>query len=240
MRLLYSAIALAAALAACSGNAAPDSGPRETRAFQLSGFDKVDLRGADDVRVTTGGAFSVRAEAPREVLDALEIDVVDGILRVSRKRGEGWNWGSGNRGSALVSVTMPAATAASISGAGDLTLDRGSGDFAGTVSGSGDLAIGRIEGGNVRLSVSGSGDIAAAGNAANLNATVSGAGTIRAGELIARSGDVRVSGAGDIVARIDGNVDVRLSGVGSADLGPQSVCRTRKSGVGDVKCGRSV
>lgn len=238
MRLEWTASLTALALVACSGGDASgreDDGPVATRDFTATGFDKVDLAGADDVTIQTGGDFAVRAKGPQAVLDRLEVEVVGSTLRIRRERTSGWNWG--NRKGATIAVTMPTATGASVSGAGDLTLDRGTGDFIATVSGAGDLTVGQIAGGNVTLRVSGSGDIAAAGSAQTLRAGVSGAGNVRAGELVARRGEVSVSGVGDISARIDGPAKVSVSGVGSANLGPNAVCDIRKSGVGDVKCG---
>ncbi|UZK69107.1 DUF2807 domain-containing protein [Sphingomonas sp. S1-29] len=227
-------------LAACSGGSVDGddgeaAGPQAQRSFTLSGFDKVDLAGPDNVRVMTGSAFSVRAEGPQDVIDKLKLEVVDGTLRVGRERSSNWKWGRNPR--ATVTVTLPNATGASVSGAGGLTLDRGTGDFTATISGAGDLAVGRIDGGNVTLKLSGTGDIAAAGVARTLNASVSGAGSIRAEELVARQGKVSLSGVGDVAVRIDGPAQVSVSGVGSARLGPNSVCTTRKSGVGSVECG---
>lgn len=228
-------------LAACSGggidggDSEPATGPQAQRSFALSGFDKVDLAGPDNVRVMTGSAFAVRAEGPQDVIDKLKLEVVDGTLRVGRERSSNWKWGRNPR--ATVTVTLPNATGASVSGAGGLTLDRGTGDFTATISGAGDLAVGRIDGGDVTLKLSGTGDIAAAGVAERLNASVSGAGSIRADELVARQGKVSLSGVGDVAVRIDGPAQVSVSGVGSASLGPNSICTTRKSGVGSVECG---
>lgn len=225
-------------LAACSGSSddtAPAVEPQAQRSFALSGFDKVDLAGPDHVRVLTGNAFAVRAEGPQDVLDKLKVEVVDGTLRIGRERSSNWKWGRNPR--ATVTVTLPNATGASVSGAGGLTLDRGTGSFTATISGAGDLAVGRIDGDTVTLRLSGTGDIAAAGIADTLNASVSGAGSIRAEELVARRGKVSVSGVGDVAVRIDGPAQVSVSGIGSASLGPKAVCTIRKSGLGSVECG---
>lgn len=224
-------------LAACSGNAAAgrDDSPQATRSFALSGFERVALAGADDVRVTTGGDFAVRAEGPSATLERLDLRVENGELIVSRVSEQGWKLRD-ERG-ATIHVTMPRATALRLVGAGNMTLDRGSGDFAATLSGAGDLTVGNIEAERVRLALSGSGDIAVAGSTRMLDAAISGAGSIRAVDLVAGSGRVRLNGVGSIDARIDGPAQVELSGVGSADLGPASQCSVRRRGVGSVKCG---
>jgi hypothetical protein len=237
-RLAASAIGIAI-LAACSQDATAgrDDGPVASRSFQLSGFERVTLAGADEVRVTTGGDFTVRAEGPSATLEKLDLRVEDGELIVDRIKER--RWGLNLDRGATVHVTMPRATAVRITGAGDMTLDRGSGDFSGAITGAGDLAVGSIYAERVRLDLAGTGDIAVAGSTRMLNASVSGAGSIRAVDLVAASGRVRLTGVGGIEARIDGPADVELSGVGSADLGPNSQCRVRRSGVGSVTCGNT-
>jgi hypothetical protein len=237
-RLVASAIGIAA-LAACSQDATAgrDDAPAASRSFPLSGFERVTLAGADEVRVTTGGDFAVRAKGPAATLEKLDLRVENGELIVGRIKEQ--RWGLNRDRSATVHVTMPRATAVRITGAGDMTLDRGSGDFSAAITGAGDLAVGSIEAERVRLDLAGTGDIAVAGSARMLDASVSGAGSIRAVDLVAASGRVRLTGVGGIDARIDGPADVELSGVGSADLGPNSQCRVRRSGVGSVTCGNA-
>ncbi|WP_315760655.1 head GIN domain-containing protein [Sphingomonas sp. Y38-1Y] len=232
----FTALLLAIPLVACGGGSADagGQGPRGERSYKLSGFTRVVNAAPAEVRITTGGGFDVVANGNQKLLDRLEIDVVDGTLRIRTKK-DGWNWG--NSGSATIEVAMPRIEGASIVGAGDMTIDRGTGNFAGEISGAGDLTIGRVEGGNVSLNVSGAGDVAAAGTAQTLNATVAGAGSVRAKELTVRSADVEVAGAGSISATVDGDARVSIAGLGSVDLGPRAKCTVSKSGLGSVTCG---
>lgn len=222
---------------AASGVILPAQAQRATsRSFPASGFDRVALSGADDVIVTTGSGFSVRASGDPRAVEALEIVVERGALQVRRKQ-QGWNWGTGNRGKAVVRVTMPRIVGASLAGSGDMTIDRGEGNFNAAIAGSGDMAIGRIDGRSVNLSVSGSGDLAAAGQAQQLQARIGGSGTIQASGLRAGAANVSVGGSGNLTARVSGDARVSVAGSGSVDLGPGSRCRVSKAGSGSVRCG---
>ncbi|MEZ0497761.1 head GIN domain-containing protein [Sphingomonas sp. IW22] len=230
------AILLAVPLTACGGIAVGggDPGPRVERSYPLSGFTRVTNAASADVRVTTGNGFEVRVSGNEALVDRLEMKVEDGTLRIGA---EERSWGWGNQGSATVEVMMPQIQAAAIVGAGNMTIDRGSGDFSADVAGAGDMAIGRIDGNKVRLTISGAGDIAAAGNAQMLDASVAGTGSIRARELMVRGAKVDVAGAGDVTANVDGDAAVSIAGVGSVDLGHRSRCQVSKAGIGSVKCG---
>jgi hypothetical protein len=232
----FNAILLAIPLVACGSGSAigSDAGPQGERSFAASGFTRVATSAPADVRVTTGGAFSIKAKGGEKLLDRLEIANENGTLQIRVKKAA-WNWGRDQK--ATIEVTMPQIDGASVAGAGDVTIDRGSGNFTGTISGAGDLTIGQVEGGDVSFDVSGAGDVAVAGTAQTLNASVSGAGSVRAKELRVRAAEVSVAGAGSVDAMVDGDARVSLAGVGSVDLGPRAKCTVSKSGVGSVTCG---
>ena len=62
MHRLFVAAALILAGSACgTGNAVEGSGSGRQRNYQVGAFDRVELAGHYDVRVTVGGAQSVRA-----------------------------------------------------------------------------------------------------------------------------------------------------------------------------------
>lgn len=234
----FNAILLAIPLVACGSGSAvggSDPGPRAERSYPLSGFTRIANAAPADVRVTTGGGFAIKASGSEKLLERLELTVENGALQIRVRKGA---WNFGNNGSATIEVAMPRIEGASIAGAGGMTIDRGSGDFAGDISGAGDLTIGRVEGGNVSFDVSGAGDVAAAGTAETLNASVAGAGSIRAKELRVRSAEVEVAGAGSVDATVDGDARVSIAGIGSVDLGPRAKCNVSKAGLGSVTCGQ--
>ena len=218
-----------------SGTKANPSGSGGTRSFDASGFSSVDLRGADDVVVTVGPAFAVRAEGPAEELDRLDIRVDGGTLRVGRELTSGWL--SSHRG-VKVHVSMPSIDGASVSGSGDMTIDRAQGErFHGAVAGSGDLSIAALTTRQARLSVAGSGDVAAKGSVGSLKVSVAGSGAVDASALKATSADVSIAGSGDVSADVDGPAKVSIAGSGDANLGPRARCSTSKVGSGSAHCG---
>ena len=86
-------ILLCGVLAACGVNGKPQgdavapSGGGATRSYSVRDFAKVEVAGADDVEVRTGGEFSVIASGAPEVLDELEIRRDGDTLHVGRKPG---------------------------------------------------------------------------------------------------------------------------------------------------------
>lgn len=230
-------------LAACSIGAAADeggiagSGSGTTRSFAATDFTGVSLRGSDDVEVTTGGAFAVRAEGPAEVLDRLKIERDGDTLKIGRKRDANFNWGSYK--GARIFVTMPSIAKASIAGSGDLSVNRvASGDFEGSTAGSGSLSIGAMSVANAALSIAGSGDISAKGTAETLKLSIAGSGDIDASGVKAKAADASIAGSGSISADVNGKASVSILGSGDANMGANAVCQISKMGSGTVTCGK--
>ncbi len=230
-------------LAACSAGGLSDSGgvagtgSGTTRTFAVSDFKGVALRGSDDVQVTTGAAFAIRAEGPAEVLDRLKIERDGDMLKIGRKRDLSFNWG--DQKSARIFVTMPSIVRATIAGSGDMSVDRvASGDFEGGAAGSGNLSIAALSVANAEFSIAGSGDISAKGAAETLNMSIAGSGDIDASGVKASGGDASIAGSGNIRADINGKATVSILGSGDADMGPNAVCEISKLGSGSVTCGK--
>ncbi len=225
---------IAAAVLALSGcaNASAVPSPATERSYALSGFTAVELAGPDDVRVSVGPGFSVRATGPAETLDRLEVTVVGDRLRV-RRIGR-----SVSRDGATVFVTLPALRAASLGGSGDLRVDRvEGGDFATAVAGSGDLTVERLAVDRLTGDLAGSGTLSLAGSARELELSVAGSGDVAAGGLATERAAVSVMGSGDVRAAVRGPASVSMMGSGDVDLGPAARCQVSKMGSGSVRCG---
>jgi len=227
-------------LAACQSNweregrAAQASGEGTSRSYDAKDFTKVDLRGPDDVDVRAGDSFSVRAEGDAKTLDRLEIAVVDGTLRIGRKESSGWHWGGGP--GVKVHVTLPRLNAASVSGSGNLDVDRAEGDFAGDVAGSGNLSVGALNGSAADLAIAGSGNLKIAGQAAKLSASIAGSGEIDAKGLSATSADVSIAGSGSVRGTVKGPASVSIMGSGDVELGGGASCSVNRMGSGNARC----
>ncbi|HEY5711139.1 MAG TPA: head GIN domain-containing protein [Allosphingosinicella sp.] len=238
--LLSSAIVLCACHANghAEGHAdARDSGPSESRNFQVAAFDRIALAGSPDVIVTVGGAPSVRAEGSTASLDRLEIVSEGGQLRIGMRSGTSWSWFSSSHRGITVHVTVPSLVATSTAGSGDIRIDRVAGPrFAGSISGSGDLQIAALQSPETTFSVTGSGGITAAGTSQHTNASVTGSGDIDLSGLEATDATLAVVGSGDVSVRATGTAAIDIRGSGDVTVTGPARCTVSKSGSGEAHC----
>lgn len=203
------------------------------RNFPVTGFDRLQVRGSADVTVTTGKAVGVRATGDPQALDRLDIRVEKGALIVGTKRGS-WGW---DNGKVAVAVTVPMLRAASVSGSGDVRVDRvDTAEFEASVAGSGNLALPSLTASRARFSVMGSGNVDATGKANETRASVAGSGNLNIGAL--RSGvlTASVSGSGEIDAFATTSASVSAAGSGDIRVRGGARCAISKAGSGRVDC----
>lgn len=247
MRMLVSLIALAA-LAACGASSAQEnregerraepSGETGTRSFALQNFDKVDLRGPDDVAISVGGAFAVEAEGDAAELDRLRIEVVRGELRIGREGDREWfSWGGDDSRALRIRVTMPAIRAASVTGSGDMTIDRASAEsFEAAIAGSGNLTIASLEARRAAFDIAGSGDIEAAGTAGQVDIGIAGSGNVLARDLRAETLEANIVGSGDVEAFATRTAEASLLGSGDVVVRGGARCSSNSMGSGELRC----
>lgn len=237
MRLLL-ICAAALPLGAChaswesGGHSVDASGTGATRTYAAVDFTAVALEGSDDVDVRYADTYSVKAEGSPKVLDLLDIRVDGTTLKIGRKPNSGWSWDNG----AKISVTLPKLVSASISGSGNMAVDRAEGDFSGGVSGSGDLRIASLNGHSADLSIAGSGNLVIAGTAGSLDADTAGSGDIDAAGLTVSRAKVSVAGSGNVKGTVKGDAQVSIVGSGDVDLGGGAKCSVSSLGSGDAHC----
>lgn len=237
---------IVAITAACSAGAqsggAGDSAPAArspgaaagSRTFQVGAFDRIALAGPPNVMVAVGGQPSVRAEGDAELVERLEIEVVNGELRIGMRPGTTYR----SRGNVTVHVTVPSLQAATIAGPGDISIDRVQGQaFAAAVSGPGDLDVRQLRVGNASFTLTGPGGIRASGGAQRVSAAVSGPGDLSLAGFEAVDATVSLNGPGDVALRATGTATVQLSGSGDVTIAGGARCTVARSGPGDVDCG---
>lgn len=228
------------AVLACSaseGETAPSKASTGGREFAASGFDRVVLRGPDDIIVTTGPNASVRAEGDHAALEKLEVSVRDGTLIVGRVK-EGW-FGSGvQRGKATVKVTMPAIRGADIAGSGDMTIDRvATAAFETAIAGSGSLDVASLETQELGFSIAGSGDVRiGAGKSEQMTAAIAGSGNLDLTAVNVGNAKISIVGSGDVKANVSDHADVTIIGAGDVEITGGAECKVSKMGAGDVRC----
>lgn len=218
-----------------SGEAAQARGTQGQRVFEVGAFHAITLFGPHDVNVTVGGAPSVRAQGDEAALEGLEILVEDGTLRVGTRRN--WSW-RGPGGRVTVHVTVPALDAASVTGSGDLAIDRAEAErFAAEVTGSGDLEIGALRARRADFSITGSGGIDADGSAEEAEISITGSGDADLESFQARRARVRIMGSGDISLRATESVSGSVMGSGDVEVRGGASCSVSRMGSGSVSCG---
>lgn len=237
MRQVALGMAAAAALLAGCGAVYAGQGNDGTRSFAARGFDRVSLRGSDNVVVRVGGAESVTATGPKDVLDKLDVAVVNGELRIGREKKSGWGWSS-ERGDTVVTVTLPRLRGASVAGSGDMKVDRvETASFDGSIAGSGNLSIGTLRADAAALRIAGSGDAQIAGQARSLDVSIAGSGSLSAATLRSERAKISIAGSGDVSAAVSGEADISIIGSGDVNIAGKARCRISKMGSGDVRCG---
>jgi hypothetical protein len=227
-------------LAGCGVGNAKDrgaSGPAGSRSYAVADFNRVALRGADDVKVRVGDRFSVSATGPGDVLDQLDVEVKDGELRLGRKRnGFGMSLG-GPRGHAVFTVTLPRLTAAALAGSGDMDVDKVDvPSFSGEVAGSGNLRVGALRADAAKFDIAGSGNTVVGGAARAIDVSIAGSGDMDAAGLKAARAKISIAGAGNVRAGVAEDADISIVGSGDVEIIGSAKCRVSKLGSGNVRC----
>ncbi len=220
--------------AACSPSGAVEgSGATGQRDFNVGAFDRVELAGHYDVRVTVGGAPSVRAEGDTAELERLEISVENGRLRVGSKQGF---WTS--RGKVVVHVTTPNLQGVEVAGSGNMDISPlRTAQFSGGIAGSGNLNLQGLESESARFDIAGSGNVRAAGRTRTVQLEVAGSGTGELQALQAESANVSIAGSGDAQISASSTASVDIVGSGDVSVTGGARCTVNKMGSGEVRCG---
>jgi hypothetical protein len=233
--LLAGILALTAACNAGARDGASSGNPlgRASRTFEAAGFDRIDLTGTPDVIVAVGGQPSVRADGDAADLERLQIEVVNGILRIGTRPGV-----SSPQHPVVVHVTVPALRGAAITGTGDMNIDHVQGQaFAATVGGTGDLDVRQLRVTEASFSVTGAGGIRASGGASRTNASLNGVGDLSLSGFETVDATVSLVGTGDIALRATGTAQVQLTGTGGVTIAGGARCTIARTGLGAVSCG---
>lgn len=230
-------LAAVAMLGACGTVRAENAGPSGSRSFGVQGFDRVSLRGSDNVVVKVGAAESVNATGPQNILDKLKVEVVDGELRVGREK-SAWNISWGDHDPVVITVTLPRIRGASVAGSGDMKVDTVQiASFSGSVAGSGNLSVGSLQADSASFDIAGSGDASVAGAAKSVDISIAGSGDLDAKGLKADRAKISIAGSGDVSAQVTGDADVSIVGSGDVVLSGHPRCKISKMGSGEVTCG---
>jgi hypothetical protein len=233
-RIALIAALVALPLAACSGSA-----EAATQNYGISNFSKMRIAGPFDVHVHVGGSPSAHASGPKDALDRLSVEQNGDTLVVKALPGGWGGWPTGSRGPVVVEVSVPDLRSVSVTGSGDVTVDRMRGDAVDlALSGSGSLDIGAIDAGAVSAVMTGSGDMSLAGKTRTATAVLTGSGDLKAGSLVADDAQTKLVGSGDLALGARHFVKVVLAGSGDVTISGPAACSVTRSGSGDVQCAK--
>ena len=180
--------------------------PHADEQRSLTGFERIELLGSIDIKYQQADSFSVRVDAPVEILKKVETRV-EGDKLIVNMRGEGEviNFGVPNGEEVTVYVTSPDLVGVALKGSGDFEcqhlLDTDNLDIM--MNGSGDMKFDDIICDQVNVSLVGSGDVELK-NVKMLHSNVN----------LVGSGDIKVNydNSGAVEATLTGSGDITLSG----------------------------
>ena len=206
----------------------------ETKTYDVSGFDKLDVSAGLDVEFTTGGEYSVTAENRKGDFSDIEVYTRGDTLYVKRPQRSGWGWGK--RKPYTVTVSAPKISSIEASSGSDVTGSGLTGDSINIdVSSGADVTVRDIQGGTVRLETSSGSDLTASGTCELVRADASSGSDINAGKLVCADGRAEASSGSDITVHVTGKMTADVSSGADVNVrGNPTETEIDKSSGGDV------
>lgn len=231
-------IAACTASSACSHERDEDTGPVVSRGYQVGGFTELEAAGPFDVTVHTGANPSVQARGNQKLIERLVVEVKGDKLMIHPEKRHSWfgHWGTVN-GKADIVVTVPQLRAATLAGAGGISIDKVQGDsFKGEIAGSGGLKIDSLDVGSLKVGIAGAGSVSGGGKAQSADYDIAGSGDVNASNIAVQDLKVSIAGSGNVRAHATRAANVSIMGSGDVEVTGGAKCSVSKMGSGDVRC----
>jgi hypothetical protein len=230
-----------AALALCAATAVAGVSPAcaAERLYSVTDFDRVLIEGPFTVRLATGRSSSASATGSQQALDRVSIDVQGRTLRIRANRSAWGGYPGAAAGPVAIDISTRDLRAASVTGAGQLAIDRAGGlrlDLA--VSGPGRIAVPAIAADTLTIALIGSGRIEIGGTAQEVRANVHGWAELDAGSLRTQGITLVTDTAGRVTVGAERQATVTASGLGEVEIIGSPACRVRGPSAAQVRCGR--
>lgn len=221
--------------------AAASPASANTKRFGLTSFDRITVEGDMIVDIVQSNSIFAVADASREALETLSIEVDENRTLVITQMAEGvFGPRRANNAAGPIHIRLSAQnfTSVFLRGGGRVSVAGMRGDdLRVDLNGAGTISAQGIDGETLLVHNEGSGSITLAGHSRAVTASLRGAGTIDASALESR----------DLVARADGSGSLRFAALSSADLytgGTANIavtgrprCTIRNTGAGTISCG---
>lgn len=233
------------ALAATMGMTMSTAAFAQSRNFDLTGFDRIDIATGLDAVVTIGDSFSILAESrSQEALDNLEVAVNDGVLTARIEQNFLDFIVSGglvgmllNNGNAVkLTITVPALAGADASSGADVDLPGLKGEQLDLNASSGaGISVTDAALGTVTASASSGADITLSGQAQAIEAEASSGADIDAEDMAAATVTAQVSSGAGISVRASQSVEAEASSGGDVEVhGNPAIRAVDESSGGEV------
>ncbi len=201
----------------------------------VSGFDRVSLKGIGNLKIEIGDEEGLRIEAEDNLLPHIKSEVSDGTLTIAFK------WGVRPNPTKPIDFYLVAKELEeiTISGAGTVEADSLSAeDFSLIIAGAGEMNIGDMEAESLEIDIAGAGDITIETLLAeSLDASIAGSGKISIKDGKTEEQDISISGSGKYKAKSVENAraEVDIAGSGSVVLSATDSLETDIAGSGSVE-----
>ncbi|MEP5937663.1 MAG: head GIN domain-containing protein [Erythrobacter sp.] len=229
-------IALGAGLSGCDSNIdikINDSDGVPLAELDMSGDAPTNLvlAGPDNVVLNEGETLSIDVAGDEEAIELLRFTNEDGTLGIMRENGK-WR----DSGSAIVTVTMPAADSITIAGSGSVEANVVADEADLTIAGSGSLKVNDVDASEIEATIAGAGSLSASGKTTKLGLNVVGSGSGNMSGLAVDEADVTIAGSGDASFASDGKVVASIVGSGSVRVTGSASCEVDSLGSGSLTC----
>jgi Putative auto-transporter adhesin, head GIN domain len=188
-----------------------------------------------DIYLTQADSFSFEIEARNKVVKLLEIEVVNGVLKIKLDRDRDiWD----NFDKATIHISAPSFGKLNFSGAGKIkaTNKLKGHNLDIVVSGANTLEIDDTEYDSLSLELSGVGNIEMMGKVENAHILLSGTGNIDVADLLIQNAQCDISGLGNLSCNVENVLNAEVSGMGRIKYkGEPKSIKKSISGLGKVR-----
>lgn len=230
---LFAAAVSMLSLMSCAQNNVKGDGNYKTETRNHSGFKGVGAGGDFDVEIKTGSGYSVEIMADGNLMQYIETDVNNGVLRINTRDNHNLRASKPIK----VNVVMPVLESASVAGSGDMfssgVLTVGN-QLKVSLAGSGTCKLHVAPNANIKASIAGSGDIRMRGATDNLSVSIAGSGNFEGFELSANKADVRISGSGDVQTNVSNELSASIAGSGDVQYKGNATTSLKAAGSGSI------
>lgn len=209
----------------------------ETRSFELSGFNRIQVSEGLDAEIKVGETFGIKAEArAQKSLDNLDISVRGDTLFIERKRNFSM-FRLSNYNDATVFVSLPDLTVIASNKGSDVHVSGEFGDsLVANVSSGAELTLENVTADTVTLSSSTGSNTQISGECVNLSVIASQGASIEAAELKCDVVDAQASSGSDIEVFATETITANAKSGASIEVsGNPSKTTVKQSSGGDVE-----